>query len=109
MKEMRAIRSEKGRLKIVSMISLALLLILLSAYDDNLADAYLDVNAAQMATDQLSIEGSTAYMEYHRMEQMVSMAESIVRMAASIAAGWLLYGCVVRATKQNNNNKENEK
>ena len=93
-------------MKILSMISLALLLILLSAYADNLADAYLDVNSAQLATDQMSIEGSTAYMEYHRMEQMVSMVEAIVRTSSSITAGWLLYGCVVQAK---NKNKENEK
>ena len=97
-------------MKTLSMISLALLLILLSAYADNLADAYLDVNSAQLATDQMSVEGSTTYMEYHRMEQMVSMVESLVRMAASITAGWLLYGVVVRATEKiKTKNKENEK
>ena len=97
-------------MKTLSMISLALLLILLSAYADDLTDAYLDVKAAQMATEQMGIEGSTSYMEYHRMEQMVSLAESLVRMAASITAGWLLYGVVVRATEQiKNKNKENEK
>lgn len=96
-------------MKILSMISLALLLILLSAYADNLADAYLDVNSAQLATDQMSVEGSTAYMEYHRMEQMVSMVESIVRTASSISAGWILYGVAVRATEKTKKIKENEK
>lgn len=97
-------------MRTVLKIALVLLLIIVSVEADNLADAYLDVKAAQMATEQMSIEGSTSYMEYHRMEQMVSLAEPLVRMAASITAGWLLYGVVVRATEQiKNKNKENEK